>query len=443
MQVSVEEVQGLTRRVKIVVPAEVAGKELNAVYNKMKSQVNLKGFRKGKVPRHVLEQAYKPQAEAEAGEKLIQATYFDAIEQEKLDVVVHPDIKAVKFEEDGSFAYEVEVDLRPQFELKEYKGLAIDKPATVVTDEEVEAELLRMQREAAPLKSVEDRASRMDDVLVIDCQGYDGSEPIKNLGGRNLTVDLGSGRNGKEFEEKLVGLEKGQETGFDLSYGPENQNPLLAGRTVRFQVTVNEIKERILPALDDEFAKDAGEEFASIEALRQHIREARLAAKEKDLDGVLFDKIMQKLIEENQFEVPARLVQFEIDEYIKENEAILERSGLTLESAGINRDEVAGRYREVAEKRVRGDFILKKISEQEALKVTDEDLDAGFGRISKQYNMTVNEVKGYFQRREDIMPFMNELLNEKVLAFLRDNASFTAVAAEEAAAEEPAAETAE
>jgi trigger factor len=140
---------------------------------------------------------------------------------------------------------------------------------------------------------------------------------------------------------------------------------------------------------------------------------------------------MQKLLEANQFEVPSRLVQHEINEYIKQTEETLQRGGLSLEAAGINRAETEERYRETAVKRVRGDFILKKIAEQEEIKVLDEDLNNGFARIAKQYNMTVSEVKGYFKNRDDMLPFMNELLNEKILKFLRNEAKYIPVDAEE------------
>ena len=163
--------------------------------------------------------------------------------------------------------------------------------------------------------------------------------------------------------------------------------------------------------------------------MRQHISEKILIEKEQALEADISDRIMQKLIEANPFEVPSRLVQYEINEYIKQTEETLKRGGLSLETAGINRAEAEERYRETAVKRVRGDFILKKIAEQEDIKVLDEDLNNGFARIAKQYNMTVSEVKGYFKSRDDMLPFINELLNEKILKFLRDEAKYVPVTA--------------
>jgi trigger factor len=439
MNVTVEEVGALTRKLTIVLPAEEVAGELEEGYRKLASQVKLKGFRKGKVPRHILEKSYGDQVRGEVGEKLVQATYFDAVEQEKVDPVVHPNILSHDFGDDGTFTYVAQVEVRPEFELGQYAGLEIEKPDTVVTDSEIEEELEQLRKNKAPLRSVDDRAVQMGDLAIVDFQGYDNNgDPIPQVKGDDFTVDIGSGRLGIDFEEQLVGLNKGEEASREIDFAADNPNPILAGKKIEFKITVKEIRERVLPDLDDEFAQDVGQEFATLDDLKAHIRKEKQKQKEETLEGDLNDKIMQKLVEMHDFEVPGRLVVYEIDEYIKQMEDNLSRSGLTLESAGMNREELARNYKEVAEKRVRGDFILKKIAEKEDIKVEEGDINQGFERIAKQYNMSVEEVKGYFQKREDMLPFLNELLNEKTLKFLSAEAKFIPVT--EAAAEGTAAE---
>ncbi len=429
MQVTVNEVGELTKKLKIVLPKEEVSKELDAGFRKIKNEAKIKGFRRGKVPRHILEQKYGQQVRAEVAEKLVQATYFDAVEKEKLDVVAHPEIKTPVFEEDGSFSYEAEVDTRPQFELQDYKGIEIEKEEVVVTKEEVDSEIEKLRKEMAPLRSVEDRAAKESDIVIVDFDGFHEGEQMKQVHGENVNVDVGTGRHGQEFENKLVGMKKGEESSVEVDFSAEAPNPVLAGKKVEFRIKVNDIKERVLPEFDDEFAKDVGEEFESLELLRSHIREKIKAEKEQSLEGTISDRIMDKLIGANQFDVPARLVQYEINEYINQTEQTLKRGGLTLEAAGINKAEAEERYHETAVKRVRGDFILKKIAELEDIKVLDDDLDNGFARIAKQYNMTIPEVKGYFKSRDDMLPFINELLNEKILKFLREGAHFVPAAA--------------
>jgi len=227
---------------------------------------------------------------------------------------------------------------------------------------------------------------------------------------------------GIEFEEQLIGMKTGEEGAHEYDFPDTHPNPILAGKTVEFKIQVKDVKEKVLADLDDEFAKDVSNEFGSLDELKDSIGTTMKQQKEEASKGKITDGLMEELLKVNQFAVPERLVHFEIEEMIKQTEKSLEQNGLTLESAGLNRDELAQSNREVAEKRVRGDFILKKIAEVEEIKVNDEDLERGFKRVGDQYNMEVARVKEFFQSRDDLMPFMNEILNEKILAFLEDEA---------------------
>jgi len=429
MQINVEDVSSLTKKMIITLPETQVVQELESAYKKLNSEVSMKGFRKGKVPRQVLEKNYRPKVEYDVAEKLIQGTYFDALEKSKLDAVVHPDIREQNFAENGTFVYTAEVDVRPQFELAEYKGLEIEQPALEVTDEEISQELEVLRKQMAPLQSVEDRAIEKGHLAVVDFQGYHNGNPLKQVVGENYSVDVGSGQYGNEFEEKLLGLKKSEEASQEIDFPANFANPILAGKKVEFKINVKDVKERVLPSLDDEFAKEVGEEFVDLEALKAHIREKKMQAKKDAQRGDLTDKLMRVLIETHDFEIPPRLVAYEIEAMIKELENNLERQGVTLEAAGFNRDALVEQYKLAAQSRVKGDFLLKKVAEKEGLKLENEDIDKGFKRISEQYNMPVSEVKKYFSSRDDLLPFMAELLNEKILSFLLDAAKMKIVPA--------------
>ncbi len=439
MQVNIEDVSALTKKMTIILPRDFVEKRLDDAYNNLKSEVSLKGFRKGKIPRKVLEKNYGAKVQYDVAEKMIQDTYFDALEQENIDAVVHPEIKTHKYEEDGSFAYEAEVEIKPQFELGEYKGIEVELPEIAVSEDEVEQELESLRKQMAPLRSVENRAIQMDDIAVIDFQGYHNGEPMKQVHGENYSVDVGLGRNGKEFEERLIGLNKGEDASHEIEFPSHFGNPVLAGKKVEFKIHVKDVKERVLAELDDEFAKDVGEEFNSLEDLKKHIHEKAMQSREESQRGDLVDRIMMKLVETHDFEVPRRLVAYEINALVKELENNLEKQGMTLESAGLNREALAEQYKEAAERRVKGDFIIKKIGEQENIKLENEDIDKGFNRIAQRYQMPVSEVKKYFGSRDDLLPLMNELLNEKILKFLTDAAKIKRVPAssEEAGSDNP------
>jgi trigger factor len=422
MQVTVEEAGAYTKRLKIVLPGEAVKKEMEKAYGKLASEVSIKGFRKGKVPRQVLEKNYAAKVRYELGEKLIQDSYFDALGETKLDAVTHPEIRSQVYGDDGSFVYEAEVAVRPDFELGEYKGLALELEDSAATEEEIATALDSMRREMAPLRSVEGRGIQNDDVAVIDFQGYHEGKEMPQVKAQNYSVDIGSGRFGEEFEKCVLGLQTGEKTTREIDFPAEFPNPVLAGKKIEFKIEVKDVKERVLPELDDDFAKEAGKEYATLAELKKVIGDKITKEKQDSRAGGVADKLMMQLLERHNFEVPARLVAYEVNALIKEMENRLLSQNLTLESAGVKRDELVEQYRDVATKRVKGDFILKKIAEVEGIKLVDADIDFGFKRIAQQYNMQLDEVRKYFANRDDLLPLMNELLSEKIINFLRDNA---------------------
>ncbi len=434
MDVNVEEINALTRKITVTLPEDSVQPKLNEAYDKLKKETKMKGFRRGKVPRSVIVKYYKAQVEAETSEKLVQDNYFDAVEKNGVDPIVHPEIQEVKFNENGSFTFVAEVDVRPEFELAQYKGLEVEKEEVLVTDEEIQLELAEMQKNMAALRSVTDRPIQKDDVVVVDFQGFHEGAPMPQVKNDNYSIEVGSGNMGAEFEEKLVGMTKDQEGTQEVDFPESHPNPIIKGKKVEFRITVKDIKERVLAELDDEFAKDAGEQFQTLDDLKASIRERLTKKREERAEGAATDKIMQKLLELHDFEVPKRLVAFEIEQMIKQTEQQFEQSGMSLEAAGLSREKLAEQNAEMAVKRVRGDFILKKIAEVEEIKVEEEDMERGLKRIGDMYNMPVAKVKEFFQNRDDLLPLMNELLNEKILAFLREQAVFVQ-------AVKPAAET--
>lgn len=437
MEIAVEDLSTLRKSLKIGVPSDVVAPKFKASYQKLQNQVSVKGFRKGKIPMKVLEQSYSDRVKSEVSEALIQDTYFDALAQVKLEAVVHPDIKSYEFNEDGSFEYVAEVEVKPQFELGAYKGVEIEHPAIDVSEEEITKSLELTRREIAPLQSITDRGVQTDDLIVIDFQGYEDGKELQYVSGKDSPVDVGSGRNGKEFEGMLLGLKLDEESRREVQFPADFASTMLAGKTIEFKITVKNIKERVLPAIDDDFAKDVSEDFTTLAELTSSISEKIRKEKEKAMDGDITDKLMLKLVDSHTFEVPARLVAYEIDALAKDFETNLERQNLSLEAIGLSREKLAETYREAAERRVKGDFILKKIAEVEAIKLANDDITQGYSRIAQQYGMKVDEVKEYFKGRNNLMPFMNELLNEKILTFLRNATivKFVAPETKEAGAE--------
>ncbi len=429
MQVSVKETGGLGRSISVVVDEKDVQKRLNKAYNKLNNDVSMKGFRKGKVPRKILEQTYGEQVHNEVADELVQETYFDALEETKLEAVVHTDVREFKYEDDGSFSYTAEIDVKPDFELDAYKGLEIEMPAIVISDADIDAKLAEMRREHAMLGTVEDRPSAMDDVVSIDFTAEKDGQLMDNVKGTGYSVDIGSGRNGIEFEEHIVGLSVGEEATRTIEFPVDFGNQLLAGNVIAFNIKVNDIKGRTFADLDDDFAQEISADFKTLDDLKADIKKNFEVEREKARRGDLVDVIMLKLLDNHDFDIPQRLVAHEVSQHIKQLEDSLDKQEMTLETAGLSREKLIEDYKGDATKRVKGDFILKKIAEVEGIKVEDTDVTAGFQRIADQYSMTVDDVKKYFGRREDLLPFMHEILNEKIVEFLSKESSIKYVEA--------------
>ncbi|NOX24693.1 MAG: trigger factor, partial [Deltaproteobacteria bacterium] len=394
MEVAVEDISDLRKTLKINLPKDIVAPQIKAAYQKLRSGgASLKGFRKGKIPQNVLEKTYGERVKAEVGDKIIQDTYFDALAESKLEAVVHPDIKKIEFGDDGSFSYEAEVEVRPEFELGQYKGLEVEHEKISVSDNELAASLEMTRKEMAPLKGVDGRGAAAGDLVIIDFQGFENGEPVKHLAKKEYSVDLGSGRDGKEFEDMVLGLQSGEEADRKVTFPADFANTAVASKTIEFKIKVKDVKERVLADLDDEFAKDVDEKFNTLDDLRKAISDQIRAEKEKTMEGDVNDKIMLKLLDSHDFELPARLVAYEINELVKELEGNLKRQGISLDSAGLKQEDLAAQYKVPAERRVRGDFIIKKIAEQEEIKLAEEDINAGYERIAEQYSMTVADVK--------------------------------------------------
>ncbi|HIP83299.1 MAG TPA: trigger factor, partial [Desulfocapsa sulfexigens] len=194
MDVVVEDVSALTKKITITLPKEGVQKQLEKAYGKLQREAKMKGFRRGKVPRTVIIRTYQGQVQAEIGEKLVQESYFDAIEKEKIDPVVHPDISDPVFNEDGTFTFVANIDIRPEFELAEYKGIEVEKVDSEISDAAIEVEIEELRRDMAPLRSVADRGVENGDVIVVDFEGFHNGKAMKEVKNDNYSVDVGSGK---------------------------------------------------------------------------------------------------------------------------------------------------------------------------------------------------------------------------------------------------------
>ncbi|MFQ5486510.1 MAG: trigger factor [Desulfobacterales bacterium] len=414
MQVTVEDVSSVKKVLHIEIPEDKVTRELDIAYGQLKKTAKIRGFRPGKAPRGILERMFKKEVQADVSSKLIQESFIEAIKETDLKIVGNPKVDPPVIEPKTAYKYDATVEISPKIEKIEFKGLKLKKAKYQVNDSEIQAQLKMLQKNMAQLKSIdENRPAKKDDVVLIDYEGFKDGKPFSETqAAKNSAVKIGDGSMLKDFDENLVGMKPGDEKEFDVRFPQDYSNKKLSGLNITFQVKLNEIKEEILPKIDDELAKDLGE-YNSLDELKNAISDNMEQSYAKKTEQELNQQIFNALMEKTEFEVPESLVDAEVQEIVTEAEKSFSYQNRSLEELGLSRESLSEQYRETAEKKVRRHFILSTIIDQENMDLSDEDLEAGLKEISETHRQPLEDVKNYYAKNEDKLTFLKHTLLEK------------------------------
>ena len=427
MKVSVEPINQITSRIHVELPEEAVSRQLKKAYNRLNRSAKVRGFRPGKVPLTILKRHYGDQVNQEVGLELVNDTLMAALEQTEIEVVSQSDLERKPLQEGEPFHYSFVVELKPQVNAQDYKNIPAKRPLVDVSDEEVAAELELRRQTNFHLKSIgEPRPIQQGDHAVLDFKTFADGKPVPDGEAQGFHLEVGSNRFNPEFENKLVGASKGEEREIQVAFPADYGNKNLAGKNVTFQVAVKDIKEKVLPELNDEFAKGLGE-FESLEDLRSAVRQELESSKTKRIDDEIWVQISDELIKRNPFEVPKSMVEQELQRMLDTIRYRLSSQNLTLEQAGMDEDTFRDRNRELAEKRVRTSILLEKISHQESLEISDEELDQNLHSTAERMNQPYDKVKDFYLRSNMMDSYKHQLLEDKVINYLRDQADITEV----------------
>jgi len=427
MKVSVEPINQITSRIHVELPEEAVSRQLKKAYNRLNRSAKVRGFRPGKVPLTILKRHYGDQVNQEVGLELVNDTLMAALEQTEMEVVSQSDLDRKPLQEGEPFHYSFVVELKPQVHAQDYKNIPAKRPLVDVSDEEVAAELELRRQTNFHLKSVgEPRPIKQGDHAVLDFKTFADGKPVPDGEAQGFHLEVGSNRFNPEFENKLLGVSKGEEREIQVAFPADYGNKNLAGKNVTFQVAVKDIKEKVLPELNDEFAKGLGE-FQSLEDLRSAVRQELESSKTKRIDDEIWVQISDELIKRNPFEVPKSMVEQELQRMLDTIRYRLSSQNLSLEQAGMDEDTFRERNRELAEKRVRTSVLLEKISHQESLEISDEELDQSLHSTAERMNQPYDKVKDFYLRSNMMDSYKHQLLEDKVINYLRDQADITEV----------------
>jgi trigger factor len=423
MRVSVEEISPIKKKVNIEVPEEQVIKEVDSFYREVSRKAKIKGFRPGKVPRNILERHFKDYVKTEVIQKLIQESYPQALSEAKLHPVSNPLIDPGEMEAGKPFQYAATIETKPEIKLEGYIGLKIEGKKEGAKDEEVEERLKDLQNIHAQLKTISDpRPIQPGDFVIIDYEASIESKPLDEGKATDFTVEVGSGRFIPDLEEKLVGLKPDEEKAIEVSFPEDYGFKKWAGKTLSFHVKIKEVKEKILPILDDEFAKDLGD-YSSLEDLRLKLREEIEKDKKLILERQLKDQLVEQLLQANSFEVPESLVEEQTRTLVSDTKMRLATQGVDFKNLGLSEEKLQGDYREMAQKQVRTFLILEKIGDQEGITVTDGEAEDRLREISERINQKFDVVKRYYEKNGLIPEVKAGIMSEKILNFLLEKAS--------------------
>ena len=425
MKASVEEISSIKKKVSVEIPEDQIAKEVDSFYKDLGKKAKIKGFRPGKVPRNILERYFKDYVKAEVVQKLIQDTYPQALSEKDLQPVSPPTIDPGEFEHGKSFQYSVVIEVKPDIKLEGYTGLKIEGKKEEVKDEEIEERLKALQNLHANLKTISDvRPIQAGDYVIIDYEASLDGKPLEGGKAIDFTVEVGSGQFIPAFEEKLIGVKPEGESDIEVSFPEDYGYQKWAGKTISFHVKIKEIKEKILPPLDDEFAKDLGD-YSSFEELKTKLRGEIEKEKELALERRLKDQMVDQLLAANPFEVPESLVEEQTKALVSDTKLRLAAQGLELKNLGLTEDKLQGDYKTMAEKQVRTFLILEKIAGQEGISVTDEEANDRLREISERMHQKFDVVRRYYEKNGLFPEVKTGIIRDKTLNFLLEKANLS------------------
>lgn len=396
MSVKVETLEKNMAKLVIEVPAEELEKALQAAYNKNKSKISIPGFRKGKVPRQMVEKMYGPGFFYEdAANMLIPVEYEKAADECGLELVSRPVIDIEQIEKGKPFIFTAEVAVKPEVTLGEYKGLEVAKTEVEVTDEEVAAELEKEREKNARTISVEDRAVENGDMIMLDFEGFVNGVAFDGGKGENYPLTIGSNAFIPGFEEQLVGAKIGEDVEVNVTFPEEYQAPELAGCAAVFKCKVNEIKVKELPELDDDFAQDVSK-FDTLDEYKEDVK-AKLAANKADAaKRAKEDAVIEKIIENAQMDIPEAMIDTQARQLVDEFAQRIQAQGLSFEQylqfTGMTLDTALEQMKPNAVKRIQSRLVLEAVVKAENIEVSEEDVKAEIAKMAETYKMDADKL---------------------------------------------------
>ncbi|MEW9670807.1 trigger factor [Ammoniphilus sp. 3BR4] len=395
---------------------------VDQAFKKVVKQVNLPGFRKGKVPRKIFESRFGVESlYQDALEILFPTVYGQAVLETGISPVDRPEVDVDQLGKDQNWIIKATVTVKPEVQLGDYKGIAIEAKEFPVTDEEIDAELTKMQERSAELNVVEDGEVVSGDYAIIDFEGFVDGVAFEGGKGENYNLEIGSNSFIPGFEDQIIGMKKDEEKDVVVTFPEDYHSADLAGKEATFKVKVNEVKRKSLPALDDEFAKDVSE-FETLDELKADIKNKLEKKAEEDKENHERQAVIEKVAENATIEIPEIMIESEVDHMMRDFEQRLSYQGINLDLyyqfSGLDEEKLREQMKEEASKRVRNSLTLEAISKAENVEVTDEEVEEEINSLADMYKRPVEEIRQFFAGRDQLEGIKNDIRIRKTIDLL-------------------------
>lgn len=381
----------------IEVSTETFETGLNKAYNKNKNKINVPGFRKGKAPRKMIEKLYGESFFfEEAANMIIPDAYAEAFEESGLDIVSQPKIDVVQLEQGKPFIFEAQVAVRPEVELGQYKGVEISKVDSEVTDADIEEELKKVQEQNSRIVTIEDRAVQDGDMTVIDFEGFIDGVAFDGGKGDNYPLTIGSHSFIDNFEEQLIGMNIGDEKEVQVTFPDNYHAENLKGKPAVFKVKINEIKEKLLPDLDDDFASDVSD-FDTLDEYKEELKKTIGEKKESEAKTKKQNEAVDKAVENSKMDIPSAMIDTQVQRMVEDFSQRLQQQGLTIEQyfqyTGLTPDKIIGDMKPEAERRIKNSLVLTAVAKAENIEISDDEYEEELKKMAEAYHMEVDKIK--------------------------------------------------
>ena len=423
MKFTIEDVSTVKKILHVEIPKEDVAGELDEAYKNLKKGAKVKGFRPGKAPRSVLERFYKKDVNGNVSSKLIQDSLNNAIKEAELKIIGNPIVDPPELNGNELYKYDATIEVNPEIEKIDFKGLNLKRTLYKVSDEEIDVQLKMLQKNLAQKKPIEkDRPVQDGDFVVLDYEGFNDGKPFaETQKTNNFIIKVGEGHISKDFDSGLTGMKPEENKEIKVNFPKDYFNDKLANLEITFHVKLKEIREEVLPEIDDEFAKNLGK-YKTLSSLKKEITNNLKKGYAKRVEQELNEQIFMALIEKTDFEVPEVLVNYELDSIIEEAERSFAFYNKSMEEHGITRETISEEYRDTAEKQVRRHLILNKVIQQENMTLSDKDLDAGYEEMSRNFQQPIEEIKNFYNQNKDKLElFKQTLLEKNAIKLIIDN----------------------